>query len=469
MALITVHLGMVSPQGRDDVPFPASGRVEFVPAAHGKYDGAFRTIETINAPIVQGVMTPVELTPGPWKVTVNPTKGNPWPTQTFIIEEGMGEPLNLVDLAPDIIVDGKEYARGPVGPAGPGIDGGYADEDGNLILVLDNGVTVEPIPLPRGPEGPEGPQGPKGDQGIQGPEGPQGPKGSTGLQGEVGPKGDTGDTGPEGPKGDKGDKGDEGPASTVPGPANNLTVGTVTTGAAGSNVSVTVTGSSPNQAINFTIPRGAQGAKGDPGDLGSSIIYGAGRPDISSTMTTETAASVAAAQSGAQFISTDGAGVGAWTWQKQGTKWVVTVGDTGWLDWSSLLPESAKDSGFWVRRETTTVRAYYAIPFSGTRPALGSFIDWKVLATGFRPEYQNSSGPARYMASISTLLQGRGDHYSGTNWIGQFGLTWDSGDRQQDGRFSVKIASTATSQYPWGGGEIQYAPEPVWPISYTPG
>lgn len=330
MALITVHLGMVSPQGRDDVPFPASGRVEFVPAAHGKYDGAFRTIETINAPIVQGVMTPVELTPGPWKVTVNPTKGNPWPTQTFIIEEGMGEPLNLVDLAPDIIVDGKEYARGPVGPAGPGIDGGYADEDGNLILVLDNGVTVEPIPLPRGPEGPEGPQGPKGDQGIQGPEGPQGPKGSTGLQGEVGPKGDTGDIGPEGPKGDKGDKGDEGPASTVPGPANNLTVGTVTTGAAGSNVSVTVTGSSPNQAINFTIPRGAQGAKGDPGDLGSSIIYGAGRPDISSTMTTETAASVAAAQSGAQFISTDGAGVGAWTWQKQGTKWVVTVGDTGW-------------------------------------------------------------------------------------------------------------------------------------------
>lgn len=387
MALITVHLGMVSPQGRDDVPFPASGRVEFIPAAHGKYDGAFRTIETINAPIVQGVMQPVEITPGPWKVTVNPTKGNPWPTQTFIIEEGMGEPLNLVDLAPDIIVDGKEYARGPVGPTGPGIDGGYADEDGNLILVLDNGVTVEPIPLPRGPEGPEGPQGPKGDQGIQGPEGPQGPKGSTGLQGEVGPKGDTGDTGPEGPKGDKGDKGDEGPASTVPGPANNLTVGTVTTGAADSNAEVTVTGSSPNQSVNFTIPRGAQGAKGDPGNLGSTIIYGAGRPDVTSSMTTETAASVAAAQSGAQFISTDGAGVGAWTWQKMGSEWTVTVGGTPWRRMFTMSHETATGAAT-VDMKRVNERVYARIQSTGDWPA-GNYVGglaWTLAYTGFYPD-----------------------------------------------------------------------------------
>ena len=377
MALITVHLGMVSPQGRDDVPFPASGRVEFIPAAHGKYDGAFRTIETINAPIVQGVMQPVEITPGPWKVTVNPTKGNPWPTQTFIIEEGMGEPLNLVDLAPDIIVDGKEYARGPVGPTGPGIDGGYADEDGNLILVLDNGVTVEPIPLPRGPEGPEGPQGPKGDQGIQGPEGPQGPKGSTGLQGEVGPKGDTGDTGPEGPKGDKGDKGDEGPASTVPGPANNLTVGTVTTGAADSNAEVTVTGSSPNQSVNFTIPRGAQGAKGDPGNLGSTIIYGAGRPDVTSSMTTETAASVAAAQSGAQFISTDGAGVGAWTWQKRGSVWNVTSGDTGKCNLSFIAKSDSDDN---ISSMSGTVRLTESSAFIEFEFTTTGAVGWQLWA-----------------------------------------------------------------------------------------
>ena len=436
MALITVHLGMVSPQGRDDVPFPASGRVEFVPAAHGKYDGAFRTIETINAPIVQGVMTPVELTPGPWKVTVNPTKGNPWPTQTFIIEEGMGEPLNLVDLAPDIIVDGKEYARGPVGPTGPGIDGGYADEDGNLILVLDNGVTVEPIPLPRGPEGPEGPQGPKGDQGIQGPEGPQGPKGSTGLQGEVGHKGDTGDTGPEGPKGDKGDKGDEGPASTVPGPANNLTVGTVTTGAADSNAEVTVTGTSPNQTVNFTIPRGEQGSKGDPGNLGTSIIYGAGRPDISSTMTTETAASVAAAQSGAQFISTDGAGAGAWTWQKLGTTWTVTVGDTGWRllrgsevypDWQGAAYGGSGAGNHSIRRVGTTIYWltywYQNVAGNGKLGELptGFQLPNTVPGGGYGTQEVGRSGSTLFQIQNGTRLvvQGKtqGEIRIGTSWV----------------------------------------------------
>lgn len=298
---------MVSPQGRDDVPFPASGRVEFVPAAHGKYDGAFRTIETINAPIVQGVMTPVELTPGPWKVTVNPTKGNPWPTQTFIIEEGMGEPLNLVDLAPDIIVDGKEYARGPVGPAGPGIDGGYADDDGNLILVLDNGVTVEPIPLPRGPEGPEGPQGPKGDQGIQGPEGPQGPKGSTGLQGEVGPKGDKGDKGEVGPEGPQGPKGDKGDNSTVPGPV------------------------------------GPPGAVLSPESM---IVVGPGRPDDPTT-TGMDPADLTALPVGAEYRSTDGAGVGAWVWRKRPSGWTVIDGDT---DWIAITAETKPEAQVYLRR-----------------------------------------------------------------------------------------------------------------------
>lgn len=41
-----------------------------------------------------------------------------------------------------------------------------------------------------------------------------------------------------------------------PGPANELIVGTVTTGAAGTSAAVTITGDSPQQTINFTIPRG---------------------------------------------------------------------------------------------------------------------------------------------------------------------------------------------------------------------
>lgn len=62
-----------------------------------------------------------------------------------------------------------------------------------------------------------------------------------------------------------------------PGPSNVLTVGTVTTGAAGVNAEVAITGTSPDQVINFVIPRGAtgltgaQGDKGDKGDAAATI------------------------------------------------------------------------------------------------------------------------------------------------------------------------------------------------------
>lgn len=60
-----------------------------------------------------------------------------------------------------------------------------------------------------------------------------------------GPKGDTGDTGPQGPKGDTG--------------MGTVTVGTTTTGAAGTQASVSNSGTSQDAILNFTIP------KGDPG------------------------------------------------------------------------------------------------------------------------------------------------------------------------------------------------------------
>lgn len=52
------------------------------------------------------------------------------------------------------------------------------------------------------------------------------------------------------------------------GPANTLSVGSVTTGAAGSSAAVTITGTSPSQTINFTIPRGDTGATGATGATG---------------------------------------------------------------------------------------------------------------------------------------------------------------------------------------------------------
>lgn len=44
------------------------------------------------------------------------------------------------------------------------------------------------------------------------------------------------------------------------GPANTLSVGTVTTGSAGSSAAVSITGTAPTQTVNFTIPRGDTGA-----------------------------------------------------------------------------------------------------------------------------------------------------------------------------------------------------------------
>ena len=74
------------------------------------------------------------------------------------------------------------------------------------------------------------------------------------------------------PAGIKGDKGDQGDDSTVPGPPNVLRIGSVTTGAAGSQASASITGTSPEQALALTIPRGDKGEKGDkstvPGPTG---------------------------------------------------------------------------------------------------------------------------------------------------------------------------------------------------------
>jgi hypothetical protein len=69
-----------------------------------------------------------------------------------------------------------------------------------------------------------------------------------------------------GPQGDKGDD------STVPGPPNVLSIGTVTTGAAGSQAAASITGTSPSQVLGLTIPRGDKGDQGDastvPGPTG---------------------------------------------------------------------------------------------------------------------------------------------------------------------------------------------------------
>ena len=61
--------------------------------------------------------------------------------------------------------------------------------------------------------------------------------------------------GPQGPTGDTG-------------AAGTITVGTVTTGAAGSSVIITNTGTASDAILNFTIPKGDTGAQGSQGEQG---------------------------------------------------------------------------------------------------------------------------------------------------------------------------------------------------------
>ncbi len=69
------------------------------------------------------------------------------------------------------------------------------------------------------------------------PQGPTGPTGPQGIPGTAGAIGATGPTGPQGIPGTAGAIGATGPT----GPAPALTIGTVTTGAPGSQASVTIT------------------------------------------------------------------------------------------------------------------------------------------------------------------------------------------------------------------------------------
>lgn len=81
------------------------------------------------------------------------------------------------------------------------------------------------------------------------------------------------------------------PLEGPPGPANTLTVGTVTTGDPGTPADVTITGDAPDQTISFTIP------KGDPGDAGAGNPSAADITDATATgQALITAADAAAAR-----------------------------------------------------------------------------------------------------------------------------------------------------------------------------
>ena len=71
-------------------------------------------------------------------------------------------------------------------------------------------------------------------------------------------RGFRGATGPTGPTGATGPTGETGPTG-ADGLTPTLTIGTVTTGAPGTEASATITGTAPDFILNLTIPQGPTG------------------------------------------------------------------------------------------------------------------------------------------------------------------------------------------------------------------
>ena len=131
------------------------------------------------------------------------------------------------------------------------------------------------------------------------------------LKGRPGDPGPPGERGLTGERGERGPEGPPGKDSTVPGPP---------------------------------------GAVATAQDY---LLVGPGRPDQPNT----TGGVVTGSEPvGCEFRSTDGAGVGAWTWRKRGTGWVVVDGDTGWRDVTAEASEWVANfsNGFPVLARVTT-------------------------------------------------------------------------------------------------------------------
>lgn len=196
--------------------------------------------------------------------------------------QGMRGPSGIQGIAGPQGIMGKQGATGPAGPTGPqgpagatGATGpqGPAGKDGLSLYVEDIYPTLSSLrsAFPTGNTSMymveedmncyiwseqtsawvsvgklQGPEGPKGETGATGPQGPAGATGPEGPQGIQGPAGEQGAIGPEGPQGPAGRSG-------------TISVGSVTTTAAGTTAQVTNSGTAEDAIFNFSIPKGDTG------------------------------------------------------------------------------------------------------------------------------------------------------------------------------------------------------------------
>ena len=190
------------------------------------------------------------------------------------------------------------------------------------------------------------------------------------------------------------------------GPANTLTIGTVTTGAPGSAAAASITGTAPSQVLDLTIPRGATGA------VSAWEYYAAGRPDVVGTLDAAALAWCNAAPPGATFHSTDGP-QGAWVWRKaSGSGWDVVAGDTGLRTITSGFAGAI--TGVLRIARTGTLVSLVAAELNANTVS-GNVPLW-AIPNGFRP-YANpfrsifgqaGNFPAKTLYTVSGTLYGAG-------------------------------------------------------------
>ena len=273
---------------------------------------------------------------------------------------------------------------------------------GSSASVANSGTSTAAIlafTIPRGNTGvtgSTGATGATGPTGLTGSIGATGPIGSTGLTGSQGPTGPTGLTGSVGATGSTGPTGSTGLA----GAAATISIGTITTGAAGSSATVTNLGTSSAAIFNMSIPQGAAGSG-------------------SGTVTAVTATSPVASTGGAAPIISMPAATTSVSGYLTSTDWNTFNGKQAAL---GFTPYNAATNPSGYTTNTGTVTAVTATsPVASTggaapvisMPAATTSVsgyltstDWAIFngkqaALGFTP--YNSTNPSGYTSNTGTV------------------------------------------------------------------
>jgi hypothetical protein len=198
------------------------------------------------------------------------------------------------------------------------------------------------------------------------------------------------------PRGDTGATGSTGAA----GAAATITVGTVTTGAAGSSVSITNSGSSSAAVFNFTIPRGDTGATGSTGAAGQGVPTGGSTNDI------------LAKTSGTDYAT-------AWT-------------NTPTLNSLTLTPETITYGATMAVNAATSTKKHITLAGNGTISNPTNAVDGRVLIFRLRQDGTGTRVPVwdtkyRFRGDLATVTLS-----TAAGMIDRVGFEYDATDDRWD-------------------------------------